>query len=219
MLLARAKGADDVTMIGAERPDTGVAVILGVDTHLDFHVAVDHLGREAWARRVLPTTVKGYERLLSWAEDLGSVRCAGMHGDPALEQKMWLEQLAEAERKRSGFQDMAAEGLITFDELRAKLAALEETRTTAERELASLRSRREVIEELERDRDTLLEHYAKMVPEAPEALEELTAEERHQVYQMLRLEVYIHPDGYLEICGVLSEDVLYPDGNVSTLTC
>ena len=37
--------------IGAERPDTEVVVILGVDTHLDFHVgvAVDHLGREAWA--------------------------------------------------------------------------------------------------------------------------------------------------------------------------
>ena len=38
--------------IDAERPDTEVAVILGVDTHLDLHVAVaiDHLGREAWAR-------------------------------------------------------------------------------------------------------------------------------------------------------------------------
>jgi hypothetical protein len=38
-----------VTMISAERPDTKVEVILGVDTHLDFHVAVavDHLGREA----------------------------------------------------------------------------------------------------------------------------------------------------------------------------
>jgi hypothetical protein len=36
-----------VTTIGAERPNTEVAVILGVDTHLDFHVAVavDHLGR------------------------------------------------------------------------------------------------------------------------------------------------------------------------------
>jgi hypothetical protein len=36
-------------MIGAERPDTEVETILGVDTHLDFHVAVaiDHLGREA----------------------------------------------------------------------------------------------------------------------------------------------------------------------------
>ena len=53
-LMVTAKGAAEVTMIGAERPDTtGVAVILGVDTHLDFHVAVavDHLGREAWASR------------------------------------------------------------------------------------------------------------------------------------------------------------------------
>ena len=48
---ATSKGAWEVTMIGAERTDTDVAVILGVDTHLDFHVAVavDHLGREAWA--------------------------------------------------------------------------------------------------------------------------------------------------------------------------
>ena len=38
--------------IGTERPDTELAVILGVDTRLDFHVgvAVDHLGREAWVR-------------------------------------------------------------------------------------------------------------------------------------------------------------------------
>jgi transposase len=81
MLLATAKGADDVTMIGAERPDTGVAVILGVDTHLDFHVAVavDHLGRRLGEASV-PTTAKGYERLLSWAEDLGPVRCAGVEG-------------------------------------------------------------------------------------------------------------------------------------------
>ena len=37
--------------LGTQRPDTKVEVILGVDTHLDFHtaVAVDHLGREAWA--------------------------------------------------------------------------------------------------------------------------------------------------------------------------
>jgi hypothetical protein len=41
-----------VRTIGTERPDTEVAVILGVDTHLEFHVAVavDHLGRVAWAR-------------------------------------------------------------------------------------------------------------------------------------------------------------------------
>jgi transposase len=47
-------------------------VILGVDTHLDFHVAVavDHLGRRLGESSV-PTTVKGYERLLRWAEGFG----------------------------------------------------------------------------------------------------------------------------------------------------
>jgi len=70
-----------VRTIGAERPNTEVAVILGVDTHLDFHVAVavDHLGRRLGESRV-PTTVKGYEKLLRWAEGFGPVRCAGVEG-------------------------------------------------------------------------------------------------------------------------------------------
>jgi transposase len=70
-----------VTTIGAERPNTKVAVILGVDTHLDFHaaVAMDHLGRRLGEFSV-PTTVKGYERLLCWAEDFGHVRCVGVEG-------------------------------------------------------------------------------------------------------------------------------------------
>jgi transposase len=80
-LLATAKGADDMTMIGAERPDTEVEMILGVDTHLEFHVAVavDHLGRRLGESSV-PTTTKGYERLLRWAEGFGPVRCAGVEG-------------------------------------------------------------------------------------------------------------------------------------------
>jgi transposase len=70
-----------VRTIGAERPDTEPAVILGVDTHLDFHVAVavDDLGRRLGESSV-PTTVKGYERLLCWAEGFGSVRCVGVEG-------------------------------------------------------------------------------------------------------------------------------------------
>jgi len=70
-----------VTMIGAERPETEVAVILGVDTHLDSHVgvAVDHLGRRL-GKASVPTTAKGYERLLGWAEGFGPVRCAGVEG-------------------------------------------------------------------------------------------------------------------------------------------
>jgi transposase len=73
-----------VRTIDAERPDTEVAVILGVDTHLDSHaaVAVDHLGRRLGESSV-STTAKGYERLLRWAEGFGPVRCAGVEGTRA----------------------------------------------------------------------------------------------------------------------------------------
>ena len=70
-----------MTTIDVERPDTEVETILGVDTHLDFHVAVavDHLGRRLGELSV-PTTVQGYERLLRWAERFGPLRCAGVEG-------------------------------------------------------------------------------------------------------------------------------------------
>jgi transposase len=71
----------NVTMIGTHRPEAKAEVILGVDTHLDFHtaVAVDHLGKRL-GELSLPTTAKGYEELLCWAEGFGSVRCVGIEG-------------------------------------------------------------------------------------------------------------------------------------------
>ena len=56
-------------------------VVLGVDTHLDFHVAVvlDILGRRLGESKI-PTTLKGYRNLLRWAEGFGTVRCAGVEG-------------------------------------------------------------------------------------------------------------------------------------------
>ncbi len=56
-------------------------VVLGVDTHLDVHVtvALDSLGRRL-GELAIPTTERGYERLVSWAEGFGPVRCAGVEG-------------------------------------------------------------------------------------------------------------------------------------------
>lgn len=47
-------------------------VLLGVDTHLESHVAValDGLGRRL-GELTVPTTSRGYETLLRWAEGLG----------------------------------------------------------------------------------------------------------------------------------------------------
>ena len=97
---------------------------------------------------------------------------------------------------------LAVKGRMTDEELEGALAELEETRKVAERELSSLRGRRQRVEQMERDRDTLLESYARM---APEALEELSPEEHHQIYRMLGLRASIRIDGTLEVGGTLVE--------------
>ncbi len=82
VVTATPKGAEDVVMTGVRSPESAdVEVVLGVDTHLDFHVAVtlDNLGRRL-GELAVPTTTKGYKRLLCWAEDFGPVRCAGVEG-------------------------------------------------------------------------------------------------------------------------------------------
>jgi transposase len=56
-------------------------VILGVDTHLDVHVAVliDVVGRIV-ATTSVPTTALGYEQLIEWARGFGRFTRAGIEG-------------------------------------------------------------------------------------------------------------------------------------------
>ncbi len=75
-----------------------------------------------------------------------------------------MEEISEAGRKRARWQEMAAERLINFEELRTRLAALEDTRETADWELCALRHRAERRAQLERDRDSLLERHAGLLP-------------------------------------------------------
>ena len=67
--------------IAAGGSSSPVEVVLGVDTHLDFHVAValDQLGRKLGVITV-PTTKHGYESLIRWAQQLGYVQRAGLEG-------------------------------------------------------------------------------------------------------------------------------------------
>jgi hypothetical protein len=76
-----------VMMTGLRSPESeNVEVVLGVDTHLDFHVAValDDLGRRLGELRV-PTTTEGYQRLLCWAK-----------GSDSLDAPVWKEPAATA---------------------------------------------------------------------------------------------------------------------------
>ena len=128
------------------------------------------------------------------------------HGDPEQEMKLWLDKLAEVDEQRRGFLRLAAKGRVTDEELDEELAALEETRKTADRELKVIKARCRIIEELEHDKDALLEHYAALTPVA---LDSLTHEERCQLYKILRLKVSVHPDSALEVSGVFGDSSLF----------
>lgn len=56
-------------------------VVVGVDTHKDFHVAhaKDHLGKQLGELKV-PADPDGYRRLLEWARSLGRVEAFGIEG-------------------------------------------------------------------------------------------------------------------------------------------
>jgi site-specific DNA recombinase len=171
----------------------------GECSHRKNHRA-DNLEPAVW--KVVSGLLKEPERVREGLEQLIEEERRGMRGDPAQEQAPWLRKLAEVDQRRASFQDMAAEGLITFDELRTKLAALEETRQLARRELDVLHDQRERLRDLERDKKALLEHYAAMVPEG---LDALSPEVRHRVYKMLGLKVAVQPNGVLEVSGTFGE--------------
>ena len=121
-------------------------------------------------------------------------------GDPERETEAWTKKIVECDRLRSAYQDQQASGLMTLDELGGKLKELDRTRELAHAELRRLLKRREHVEDLERDRDAVVESYAGMLSDA---LDALSGEERRRLYGMLRLEIAPAPDG-LEVSGALS---------------
>ena len=67
-----------------------------------------------------------------------------------------------------------------------------------------MRDRKERLEIVERNKETLLASYAEALAEA---VVRLTPEERRQVYAMLRLRVKAGSDGALEVSGVSRGDL------------
>ena len=157
---------------------------------------------ETWVWGFVSDLLKEPERLRAGLEKMIERKREAMRGDPDQEAKAWTDKLSEVNRKRARFQDMAAEGLIDFEELRARLAALEETREASRRELEALEGHREELAKIERDRGALMERYAGT---ESEDLDALTPEERHHVYKLLKLRIDLHPDGTPEVSGVWVE--------------
>ncbi len=129
-------------------------------------------------------------------------------GDPEREMRVWAKRLAEVDDKRSRYHDMAAEGLIDFDELRAKLDALESDRKTAARELEAVRDKAERLTSLKLKTDALIEAYSR---KARLGLDFYTPQDKFDAYKALGAKLIAHPDGTRElIVGVLCLPSGYP---------
>ena len=103
------------------------------------------------------------------------------------------ERLEEFAHKRARAQNLALDGLLTREELRAKLSELDEAKEAVEKELAAYTQRAERLKTLEQDRDATLAAFVESVPE-----------ERHRIYKMLRLRINVEGDGQTEISGALT---------------
>src|SRR5215217_5532360 len=80
--------------------------------------------------------------------------------------------------------------------LRPHAAQIKQWRKTVEDELARIKGRAAHLEQLERDRDALLNHYSRIVPERLDALE---PDERNRVYKLLGLKVLARENGDFEV--------------------
>ncbi len=141
---------------------------------------------------------KGLERMIDEERD-------GLRGDPVQEARLHRNELRKLDRRRSGYIDLAADGEINRQELREKLAEVDQAREKARREIKTLESRKEHLVQLEREKEVMIETYAGIVPEA---LQNLSAEGRHRIYKLLQLRVTAHPDKTLGVSGIFGG----PDG-------
>ena len=164
--------------------------------------------------RIVSGLLSEPERLREGLERMIDEERQGLRGDPEQEARLRHKDLEKLERRRSGYIDLAADEIMGREELRAKLAEVDEAREQARREIRTLKERRETVSRMEAEKEALIESYAGMIPGA---LEDLDPEKRHRIYKLLRLRVLAHPDKSLEVHGVLGKgplgDGATPDGH------
>jgi site-specific DNA recombinase len=128
----------------------------------------------------------------------------GERGDPNREAKAWAQRIAEADSKRARLQHAYADGVLSLEDLWERLAEFDGEKATAERELAAVRDRAGRVQDLERDRDAVLEG---LVGDAAKALDGMSPKQRHRFYKMLRIKVHIDAEDNLEITGAFPEPI------------
>jgi hypothetical protein len=89
---------------------------------------------------------------------------------------------------------------VTHIELKERLAALEQSKKTAQSQLKSISPYRRRLVELEANVEELVHQYSTILPEA---LDTLSTEKKHQIYKTLRMKAMVGTEGSVAVEFVL----------------
>jgi hypothetical protein len=160
---------------------------------------------EAAVWELVSGLLKDPEKLAAGMDRLIEEEAAWRADGPDRETEILLGKVSECAHLRAAYQDQQAAGLMTMDELADKLGELEHAKALAQTELENLSERRRRVEELVRDKEAVL---ALQSEAAVRGLDELSPEEKAEVYRLLKLEVTPTPEGTLVTGALLCSESL-----------
>jgi site-specific DNA recombinase len=135
------------------------------------------------------------------AEYEKAIEAETRRGDPEPELRRLAGMIERLDAQRKRAQDFALEEeLLSKEELRERIAILNEQRAAVEREIATVGDRQKRIEQLERDREAILIH---RIRPYRYVMDLTSPEEKNALYRRLQLKVLALPDGGVEITGLL----------------
>jgi hypothetical protein len=159
----------------------------------------DRVEEKVWG--LISGFLKEPQKLEAGLEEMVRREERSLNRDPRMEVEIWRAKISGAQERRRRCQEMAAEGLIDFGELREMLSELDEEKKVAEREIESLQKKGERLDAMRCNKDALLTNMAEMTPRL---IDELAPEEKHRIYGMLGLRVTSDENGSLEAAGELT---------------
>lgn len=147
-------------------------------------------------------------RLLRQYEEHMERQRRQMRGDPDREAQSIVEQLQKLERRRSGYLDLAADGDMDREILRAKLAEVNERSDGLQKALREAQARQDAL----RQPEINYAHLNSLLLQMNEIDLGITPmESRPKLYKALQLKAHVDADGQVRLSGVFDPDVYMPD--------
>ncbi len=174
------------------------------------HHRAERLEESVW-QEVL-RIISNPDRLLRQYEEHVECKKRQMRGDPDREVRDLAERLRKLDYRRSGYLDLAADGDMSREELRTKLADLDEQRDGLQKALREAHSRQQALRDPEINYAYLKSVLHQLQPHLNGInLTIASAEDRRRLYQALRLHVELDEHGAITLSGIFDPDVYLPD--------